>query len=602
MFMRSTLALRAAAVCVLLASLIAPAAPLSAAPAAAVAEQDGGVPTGVCAPPAAGEVTCLAEEVVVGPARLLQPGDGYGPADLKQAYAIPDSTTTATVAIVSAFAPASVETDLATYRSQYDLPACTVGNGCLTLLNEDGRRAPMPTARDTGWAKETALDVQMVSAVCPTCRILVAFAQTNTTDHLDRALRSAVAAGARYVSMSWGAPEDDPDFFPDQHFAVGDPGVAFVAASGDWGYAAGVSWPSSAPGVVSVGGTSLRRDPSSARGFSESVWGNAPDSGTGSGCSRFYAKPAWQSTSLCGKFRAVNDVAVVGDPQTGVSVYHGGLWRVMGGTSAGAPIVAAMYALAGAPSKFVPPAPSYPYTRRGEFLDITSGSNGSCGTAVCNGAVGWDGPTGVGVPQGVKGFRAPVFFRDYTRSSTFGAQVYRLADEGIIGGWPDGTFRASQPVSRQAFASFLAGTVNAHRPGSVGSGPCAAAKPSGFADVPSDSQFCRQIRDLAATGVIGGYGDGTFKPTAPISRQAMAALVRRADAHTAGLPAPVASECGRPFTDVGPADAFCADIAWMKDSGISTGNRDGTYRPAGRSSREATAAFLARLLERWQAS
>jgi hypothetical protein len=576
-----------------IAALFVPLVPAVAAPAPPAPPTAAPAPVSLCEP-TPGSVACMAEEAPVAPAATPGRLNAYGPADLKAAYDIPASTTNATVAIVVAYAAPSVEADLGAYRAFYGLPACTIANGCLSVLNQRGAASPLPTTTNAGWETETALDVQMVSAVCPSCRIMLMLADSDNGKNMHDAVLAAVAKGAQFVSMSWGAPE----FSGMDRFGFDTPGVAFVAASGDNGY--GTAWPAVDSNVVSVGGTSLTRSTTTARGFTEKVWGTSASNGTGSGCSAYVPKPSWQTTSLCGSARAMNDVAVVGDPSTGVAVYLHGSWRKMGGTSAGAPIVAAMYALAGSPSTTVAP-PSYPYANRSHFLDITQGSNGDCGSAVCNAASGWDGPTGVGVPQGVGGFRAGVAFRDYTLASPFGVQVYRLAGDGIIGGWADGTFRPSRSVSRQAFASFLAGVVNTERPGSIGSGPCLSDGASAFPDVSSVSAFCRQIRDLASAGVINGYADGGFRPDAPISRQAMAALMHRVSTQLAAPAAPASSGCAEaPFSDVGPGTAFCADIAWMKDAGISTGFADGAYRPTAETTREATAAFLARLLDHWR--
>jgi subtilase family serine protease len=179
--------------------------------------------------------------------------------------------------------------------------------------------------------------------------------------------------------------------------------VVFTAASGDSGYAGGVLYPAASPNVVSVGGTTLRRAVN-ARGWSESAWG-----GSGSGCSAYLAKPTFQHrVPACGS-RAVADVAAVGDPATGVAVYQtygDSGWVTDGGTSAGAPLIAAAYALAGTPDLNDRPG-AYPYRNPRHFFDVTVGSTGSCEPEVlCAARRGWDGPTGLGTPHGVGGFRA----------------------------------------------------------------------------------------------------------------------------------------------------------------------------------------------------
>jgi subtilase family serine protease len=152
--------------------------------------------------------------------------------------------------------------------------------------------------------------------------------------------------------------------------------------------------------VTAVGGTRLVED-GSARGWGETAW-----SGAGSGCSAFITeKPSWQTDSGCAR-RTVADVSAVADPSTGVAVYdtyRSGGWLVFGGTSVAAPIIAGVYALAGNAGSTV--AGSYPYTHTSGLFDIASGSNGSCGGSyLCTARAGFDGPTGLGTPNGVGAF------------------------------------------------------------------------------------------------------------------------------------------------------------------------------------------------------
>jgi hypothetical protein len=159
--------------------------------------------------------------------------------------------------------------------------------------------------------------------------------------------------------------------------------------------------------VTSVGGTSLVQARGTARGWSETAWNQS--GATGSGCSAYEAKPGWQLDTGC-SHRTDNDVAADADPNTGVAVYdtyggdHG--WGVFGGTSVGSPIIAATYALAGAPGAGANPA-QYPYLHPGGLYDVTSGSDGSCGGSyLCTAKVGYDGPTGWGTPDGTGAFGA----------------------------------------------------------------------------------------------------------------------------------------------------------------------------------------------------
>jgi hypothetical protein len=322
---------------------------------------------------------------------------GLGAADLQSAYALSTSTGGGrTVAIVDAYDDPNAESDLATYRSQYGLPACTTANGCFKKVNQNGAASPLP-AGDTGWAGEISLDLDMVSAACPSCHILLVEANSASDIDLYTAVDYA-AANAKYVSNSWGGPEYSGQTTDDSHF--NHPGVAITVSSGDSGN--GAEYPATSQYVTAVGGTSLSRS-SSSRGWTESAW-----SGAGSGCSAYDAKPSWQNVTTNCTRRAEADVSAVADPNTGVAVYQtygASGWSVYGGTSASAPIIASVYALAGTPGASDYPA-SYPYAHPGNLFDVTTGSNGSCGAPQCNAGTGWDGPTGLGTPNGVAAFAA----------------------------------------------------------------------------------------------------------------------------------------------------------------------------------------------------
>jgi hypothetical protein len=354
---------------------------------------------------AKGHHTCFAlKRTDVKEGRTLSPDatpSGYGPADIQSAYKLPSSTTTATVAIVDAYDDPSAESDLATYRSQYGLPACTTANGCFRKVNQSGQASPLPVG-DTGWAGEISLDLDAVSATCPSCHILLVEAN-DPSNNLYTAVDTARTLGAKFISMSWGGGEDGTEnSFDSQYF--NHPGIVYTASSGDGGYAAGVIYPSTSQYVVSVGGTSLTRATGTTRGWTESVW-----SGAGSGCSSDVTKPAFQSgISACTR-RADTDVSAVADPNTGLAVYQtygGSGWSVYGGTSLSSPIIATVYALAGTPGTSDRPN-SYPYSHTGNLFDVTTGSNGSCSpSTLCRGGAGWDGPSGLGTPNGTAAFKA----------------------------------------------------------------------------------------------------------------------------------------------------------------------------------------------------
>src|SRR5919205_4503064 len=253
---------------------------------------------------------------------------GYGPADLQSAYKLPSSTAGSgqTVAIVDAFDDPTAEQDLAQYRSFYGLPACTTANGCFRKVNQTG--GTLPPAPSPDWALEISLDLDMVSAVCPNCHILLVEANTNLDSDLYVAEDTAARLGANTISNSWGGGEYSGQTSDDAHF--NHPGVAITASSGDDGY--GVSYPAASRYLTAVGGTSLTRN-SSTRGWTESAW-----SGAGSGCSAYDAKPSWQKDTGCSR-RTVADVSAVADPNTGVAVLYSGVWFTVGGTSASSPII-----------------------------------------------------------------------------------------------------------------------------------------------------------------------------------------------------------------------------------------------------------------------
>jgi hypothetical protein len=318
---------------------------------------------------------------------------GFVPTDLQSAYDIdPTLGTGITVGIVDAFDDPNAEADLAVYRSQFGLPACTTANGCFTKVAQDGS-SDLPTS-DPDWASEISLDLDMVSAACPNCKIVLVEATDQTIPDFAAAEATAVSLGAAVVSNSWGLPED-PSY---SDAAYDTPGVAAFASAGDSGYE--VQFPAASPYVHSVGGTSLVQSTTTTRGWVETVWGSTDNSegGTGSGCSASFPKPSWQTDTGC-SFRTVADISAVADPNTGVAVYDSfdgeGGWQVFGGTSAASPLTASIYAMTGHGSD----NGSYAYANTGDFNDVTSGSNGSCGSYLCNAQAGYDGPTGVGTPN-----------------------------------------------------------------------------------------------------------------------------------------------------------------------------------------------------------
>ncbi len=338
---------------------------------------------------------------------------GYDPKDLQSAYNIPTSGGEGqTVALVDAYGDTTVESDLAKYREKYGLPACTKANGCFKKVNQTGEEGNYPEASSADWELETSLDVDMVSAACPHCHILLVEATAEGMSNLGASVNEAVELGATEVSNSYGAPEDYEPWCGSTGCSQYDsdydhPGVFISASAGDYGYDneffGGVSLPSF-PGtsqyVTAVGGTSLHKA-SNSRGWSEKVWYESGRSlGTGSGCSGFEPKPTWQTNAGCTK-RTDDDVAAVGACETPVSIYvtaFGG-WENVCGTSASSPLVAAIVAHTSSSTRSLG-AKAF-YEDSGALYDVTEGSNGSCGNELCVAEVGYDGPTGWGTPDGL---------------------------------------------------------------------------------------------------------------------------------------------------------------------------------------------------------
>ncbi len=357
----------------------------------------------VCGSVAPGRARCLAqvETTAAGQAVAAATPAGYGPTQLQTAYALPSASggSGQTVAIVDAYNDPNAASDLAAYRKQFNLPACPVST-CFRQVSQTGTTS-LP-AGDPGWSEEISLDLDMVSAICPNCHILLVEAKSPTLANLAAATNEAAKLGATEISNSYGGSESGVSSYAS---AYNHPGIAITASAGDDGY--GVSFPASATTVTAVGGTSLTLNSSSQR-TRETVW-----NGTGSGCSRTFAQPSWQTPVLpkagvCSR-RVVGDVSAVADPGTGVAVYdtyQESGWLVFGGTSVSAPIIASVYALAGNASSDTGEPLPYALGHQGTNLfDVTSGTNGSCGRSyLCTAGAGYDGPTGLGTPIGAGAF------------------------------------------------------------------------------------------------------------------------------------------------------------------------------------------------------
>jgi subtilase family serine protease len=328
------------------------------------------------------------------------------PANTRHAYGfdqISNQGEGQTIAIVDAYDDPNIESDLAVFNSQFGVLPCTTSNGCFRKIYAQGSKP----ASNAGWALEIALDVEWSHAIAPKAKIILVEAATNSFANLLGAVDVAVNNGASVVSMSWGGGEFSGESSNDNHFSQS--GVTFTASSGDSGN--GVEYPAASPGIVSVGGTTLTVGTGGSY-TSETAW-----SGSGGGISSQENEPLYQSNypiPNTGGKRGVPDVAYDGNPNTGFAVYDSvryqgqAGWFQVGGTSAGAPQWAALFAIANSlrvaagkgtlssTGNAVYAVAKANYA--GNYHDITSGTNGPCG-AVCSASAGYDFVTGLGSPK-----------------------------------------------------------------------------------------------------------------------------------------------------------------------------------------------------------
>jgi subtilase family serine protease len=278
-------------------------------------------------------------------------------AQLRAAYGLPaasgaPSATSPIVAVVDAYDDPQAEADLGKYRAQFGLAPCTTPNGCFKKVNlpptpgqPPAGAGPAGAAATATWDDEITLDLAMASAACPTCRIVLVEAGGQDLDSLASAVNTAATYGPAAIGASWGVPEygNLSGIDSTAQAAFNHPGVAIAVSAGDAGLGS-VQFPASSPYVTSVGGTTLTPDASSPRGYDESVW-----SQSGNGCSGMYGAPGWQTITNGCAGRAVPDISVLANYSPGIAVYSTADkgWVVMGGTSAGAPFIAGLYAAAG---------------------------------------------------------------------------------------------------------------------------------------------------------------------------------------------------------------------------------------------------------------
>ncbi|MGA2012617.1 MAG: hypothetical protein ABSH51_19085 [Solirubrobacteraceae bacterium] len=442
----------------------------------------------------------------------VTPPQSGTPAYLQQAYDLTYLSQTQggsdTVAVVDAFDDPNAESDLATYRSTYGLPACTTANGCFRKVDQDGAPSPLP-ATNSVWGAEESLDLDAVSALCPNCHILLVETNSNGGSDLSAGLAEAAALGAQQISNSWGGVGSSAGS------PVSFPGSAVIAGTGDTGYpGAGEDvYPAAFPGVTAVGATTLTPDTGAAglRGFTESAWSLSDGAGGGSGCDLNEPKPAYQTDTGC-TGRAYADVSADGNPQTGLSIYDSaqGGWLVGGGTSLATPLVAAFEAVAGVTGV----TPQWAYTDGALLNDPASGSTGTCAAAIlyiCNAGPGYDGPTGMGsisgdIAPGAPGIGAPPIGAGSgdTYAQAVGATTATLSG-GVYPNSLDTTY-VWQYGTSAAYGHQTAAV-------DIGIGPGITAAPAALAGLLTDTTYHARLVAQNADGTTDGY-DFTFTTTA----------------------------------------------------------------------------------------
>ncbi|MET3719136.1 MULTISPECIES: S53 family peptidase [unclassified Arthrobacter] len=349
---------------------------------------------------------------------LAATGTSYTPPELARIYNFPAGADgSGQVVAIIELGGGFGQADLDAYFGGLGIPGPKV-----TAVSVDGA-VNQPGQDPTGADGEVLLDVEVVGALAPKADILVYFAPNTDAGFLDAIINASHATPApASISISWGQNEDAWTAQARTAFdqALADAtalGVTVTAAAGDNGSADGATdgkdhadFPASSPHVLACGGTRLDADPATGIIRSETVWNDGPHSATGGGYSDTFPAPAWQSglpaharhhkpapkPTPGGHGRGVPDVSAVADPQTGYKVRVDGKDMVIGGTSAVAPLWAALIALFAQTTgrRFGQIQPLL-YTRSAGFRDVTTGNNGTY-----QASAGWDPCTGLGSPDG----------------------------------------------------------------------------------------------------------------------------------------------------------------------------------------------------------
>ena len=329
--------------------------------------------------------------------------NGFGPAQFHGAYNVPTASVRSdmTIAVIVGYDNPNAKADLDVYNAAMGLPAFPSCSSTVTTACFQKVKQKSSISTNESWILESSEDVQTTHQMCQNCKILLVEATTSQISNLMWAVDTAVSMGAQVVNTSWGFTESSTTLSNDSHF--NHPGVAFVASSGDNGY--GSHWPAASQYVTAVGGTTLTIDGLN-NWVSETAWASG-----GSGCSAYETKPVFQTDTGCLK-RSYADVAADADyAASGAAIYdsfgiNGNFyWLKVGGTSLAAPLVSGIYALGGVTPGLQQNSLPYLHGNATNLHDVLSGSNGSCGTYLCNAGIGYDGPTGLGTPNGVTAFQ-----------------------------------------------------------------------------------------------------------------------------------------------------------------------------------------------------
>jgi hypothetical protein len=368
-----------------------------------------------CPPTRPGQLRCLAlyrpqaavnQAIAAGQHGPAARPRGLTPQQLEAAYRLPVGRKTGqTVAVSIAWNTPHLAAYLARYRQYFGLPPCPTSSGCLRIVNQRGQAGPLPASGlHSGWDLEATLDVSMISAACPHCKILVVEGNNDGAANLAATERTAARLGAQVISNSYGQRENGAvlPYWPAYH----QRGHTIVAAAGDYGFTA-AAFPADLTSVTAVGGTQLTPAPRTSRGWTERVWNTGQGEAGGSGCSAYVRKPSWQHDRHCAG-RTVADVSAVA---ANVPIYNQawGGWITVGGTSVATPLIAGIYGLAGNATAI---PLGYAYSHRRDLFDVTRGNNAVVGSParacgddyLCVARRGYDAPTGLGTPDGLGAF------------------------------------------------------------------------------------------------------------------------------------------------------------------------------------------------------